>query len=44
MMVSIYLHKSPNVTVLLYHLVFLAKYRRAVMDRQVDNYHRPPLH
>ncbi|MCE0483709.1 MAG: IS200/IS605 family transposase, partial [Methylacidiphilales bacterium] len=27
---SVYLHKSHNVTVLLYHLVFPAKYRRAV--------------
>jgi len=34
--VSIYLHKSHNVTVLLYHLVFPAKYRRAVIDPQVD--------
>jgi REP element-mobilizing transposase RayT len=33
---SIYLHKSHNVTVLLYHLVFPAKYRRAVIDSQVD--------
>jgi REP element-mobilizing transposase RayT len=28
--VSEYIHKSHNVTVLLYHLVFPAKYRRAV--------------
>jgi REP element-mobilizing transposase RayT len=34
--VSIFLHKSHNVTVLLYHLVFPAKYRRAVIDGQVD--------
>jgi REP element-mobilizing transposase RayT len=34
--VSVYLHKSHNVTVLLYHLVFPAKYRRAVIDSQVD--------
>ncbi|HEY4501448.1 MAG TPA: IS200/IS605 family transposase, partial [Candidatus Paceibacterota bacterium] len=27
---SIYLHKSHNVSVLLYHLVFPAKYRRVV--------------
>ena len=27
---SSYIHKSHNVTVLLYHLVFPAKYRRAV--------------
>ena len=33
---SVYLHKSHNVTVLLYHLVFPAKYRRAVIDPQVD--------
>ena len=33
---SDYLHKSHNVTVLLYHFVFPAKYRRAVFDKQVD--------
>ena len=33
---SIYSHKSHNVTVLLYHLVFPAKYRRAVFDPAVD--------
>ena len=33
---SEYIHKSHNVTVLLYHLVFLAKYRRAVFDEAVD--------
>ena len=33
---SEYLHKSHNVTVLLYHLVFPAKYRRAVFDKEVD--------
>lgn len=33
---SDYLHKSHNVTVLMYHLVFPAKYRRAVFDAQVD--------
>src|SRR5215203_5650892 len=33
---SIYIHKSHNVTVLLYHLVFPAKYRRAVFDTAVD--------
>ena len=33
---SEYLHKSHNVTVLLYHLVFPAKYRRAVVDARVD--------
>jgi putative transposase len=34
--VSEYIHKSHNVTVLLYHLVFPAKYRRAVFDENVD--------
>ena len=34
--VSQYIHKSHNVTVLLYHLVFPAKYRRAVFDVGVD--------
>src|SRR5271163_1239223 len=33
---SSYIHKSHNVTVLLYHLVFPAKYRRAVIDPEVD--------
>ena len=33
---SEYRHKSHNVTVLLYHLVFPAKYRRAVIDKAVD--------
>jgi putative transposase len=33
---SKYIHKSHNVTVLLYHLVFPAKYRRAVFDEVVD--------
>src|SRR3954463_4007153 len=33
---SSYIHKSHNVTVLLYHLVFPAKYRRAVIDVSVD--------
>ena len=33
---SIYIHKSHNVTVLLYHLVFPAKYRRVVFDDKVD--------
>ncbi len=32
---SEYIHKSHNVTVLLYHLVFPAKYRRAVLDEAV---------
>src|SRR3569832_1107505 len=30
------IHKSHNVTALLYHLVFPAKYRRAVMDADWD--------
>ncbi len=33
---SKYIHKSHNVSVLLYHLVFPAKYRRVVFDEQVD--------
>jgi putative transposase len=33
---SSYIHQSHNVTVLLYHLVFPAKYRRAVIDAAVD--------
>lgn len=33
---SKYIHKSHNVTVLMYHLVFRAKYRRVVFDRAVD--------
>ena len=33
---SEYLHKSHNVTVLIYHLVFPAKYRRVVFDDVVD--------
>ncbi|MCU7880848.1 MAG: IS200/IS605 family transposase [Candidatus Thiodiazotropha sp. (ex Lucinoma aequizonata)] len=33
---SEYIHKSYNVTVLMYHLVFPAKYRRAVFDEVVD--------
>ena len=36
MCMSTYIHKSHNVTVLLYHLVFPAKYRRVVFDDQVD--------
>ena len=34
---SEYIHKSHNVTVLLYHLVFPAKYRKAVFDERVDS-------
>jgi REP element-mobilizing transposase RayT len=33
---SEYIHKKHNVTVLLYHLVFPAKYKKAVFDEQVD--------
>ena len=33
---SDYIHKSHNVTVLMYHLVFPAKYRRVVFDENVD--------
>lgn len=33
---SRYIHKSHNVTALLYHLVFPAKYRRAVIDATID--------
>ncbi len=33
---SIYIHKSHNVTVLLYHVVFPTKYRRVVIDERVD--------
>jgi REP element-mobilizing transposase RayT len=34
--VSKYIHKSHNVTVLLYHFVCLAKYRRLVFTEDVD--------
>ncbi len=33
---SKYIHKSHNVNVLLYHLVFPTKYRRVVIDDHVD--------
>ena len=33
---SLYIHKSHNVTVLLYHLVCPAKYRRVVISEKVD--------
>ncbi|MDP3641053.1 MAG: IS200/IS605 family transposase [Alphaproteobacteria bacterium] len=33
---SKYIHKSHNVRVLMYHLVFPAKYRRVVFDRAVE--------
>ena len=34
---SIYLHKSHNVSVILYHIVCPAKYRRVVFSDEVDN-------
>jgi len=34
---SIYIHKSHNVTVLLYHLVFPAKYRQIIFDPKLDH-------
>lgn len=37
---SEYIHKSHNVSVLLYHLVFPAKYRCAVFDESVDEVFR----
>ena len=33
---SEYIHKSHNVSILMYHLVFPAKYRRSVIDEEVD--------
>ncbi len=35
-MESRYIHKSHNVSVLMYHLVCAAKYRRVVMSKHVD--------
>lgn len=35
---SRYIHKSHNVTVLIYHLVTPARYRRAIFDKKLDNY------
>lgn len=35
-MKSIYFHKSHNVTVLIYHIVLPAKYRRSVFDSKVE--------
>lgn len=32
---STYIHKSYNVTVLLYHLIVSAEYRRVVFDKNV---------
>ena len=34
---SEFIHKSHNVTILLYHLVLPAKYRRVVFDKGVDS-------
>ena len=34
---SHFIHKSHNVNILLYHLVFPTKYRRIVIDKEVDN-------
>ena len=33
---SEYIHKSHNVTVLMYHIVLPAKYRRVIFDEEVD--------
>ena len=33
---SIYIHKSHNVTILLFHLVFPTKYRQIVFDKKID--------
>ncbi len=33
---SKYIHKSHNVTILLYHIVFPTKYRKVVIDQHVD--------
>src|SRR5215211_7036478 len=35
-MMSQYIHKSHNVSVLLYHIVCVAKYRRVVFSSEVD--------
>ena len=34
---SLYIHNSHNVSVLLYHIVCLAKYREIVLSNEVDN-------
>ena len=39
-MESRYIHKSHNVSVLMYHVVCAAKYRRVVMSAQVDEVFR----
>ena len=33
-----YIHKSHNVTVLIYHLVTPAKYRKVIFDEELDEY------
>ena len=33
---SEYIHKSHNVSRLMYHIVFPAKYRKVIIDEQVD--------
>ncbi len=35
---SSYIHKSHNVTVLIYHLVTPAKYRRVIFNEELDDY------
>ncbi|WP_342226078.1 IS200/IS605 family transposase [Rickettsia endosymbiont of Urophora cardui] len=35
---SSYIHKSHNVTVLIYHLVTPAKYRRVIFNQDLDDY------
>jgi putative transposase len=35
---SSYIHKSHNVTVLIYHLVTPAKYRKVIFDEELDEY------
>ena len=34
---SNYIHKSHNVTTLIYHIVFPTKYRKAIIDEKIDN-------
>lgn len=34
---SLYIHKRHNVSVLLYHLVCVAKFRRVIFDQEIDN-------
>jgi len=35
---SSYIHKSHNVSILVYHLVTPAKYRRVIFDKEVEEY------